>query len=401
MAGQVLPNTLAFGRLLRGLGLDAGPDRMIDLARAAEEVGLARRSDFAHAARALCVRRREEIARFDRAFEAFWRKPAEGETTLDLAAMGEKRRFRRPAFEAGTEGAAADPPSPTAARPYLRIARTWSAAEVLRHKDFAEMTESEAADVRGVVARLAWRLPPRRTRRSRAGDGRAMDLRRTLRGSLRHGGEVLAWSRRERARKPRPLVVIADISGSMETYTRTILLFLYALSRALPARVETFLFGTRLTRVTRGFAAAARDPDAALAAAARAVPDWSGGTRIGDVLREFNRHWTRRVLGQGAAVLVVSDGWDRGDPARLGFEMARLQRSCHRLIWLNPLLGQADYAPLARGIQAALPYIDDFLPGNDLASLEGLARRLAEVPPRRTVRRRAPVLLPETETASA
>ncbi|MGH9366860.1 MAG: vWA domain-containing protein, partial [Thermoanaerobaculia bacterium] len=209
--------------------------------------------------------------------------------------------------------------------------------------------------------------------------------RRTLRRSLRHGGEILEWAKREPAVKPRPLVVLADISGSMERYTRLLLLFLYGLAQGLDRRVETFLFGTRLTRITRELSG--RDPRHALAGVSRAVPDWSGGTRIGESLKSFNFRWGRRVLPGGAIVLIVSDGWDRGDTRLLASEMARLQRSCHRLIWLNPLLGSPDYEPLTRGIRAALPYVDDFLPIHNLASLEDLARRLEGLPQRRPGRR--------------
>ncbi len=181
------------------------------------------------------------------------------------------------------------------------------------------------------------------------------------------------------------MVVLADISGSMERYTRLLLLFLYSLTRGLGGRIEAFLFGTRLTRVTRELEG--RDPAEALAKVARAVSDWSGGTRIGETLAEFNLRWARRVLGQGAVVLFISDGWDRGDPAALATEMARLQRSAHRLIWLNPLLGAPDYEPLARGMRTALPFVDDFLPVHSLASLEELGRHLAALPAARPARR--------------
>lgn len=388
MSGALLPNALAFGRVLRGLGLDAGPDRMIDLFRALDHVPIGSRRDFHDAARALLVRNRDEIPRFDQAFEAFWRKPSEGSTALDLRAMGEKRRFRRPAFEPEApvgslpeEGGGDLPEAP----PRLRLTRTWSAAEVLRHKDFGELTAEELAEVRRAIAHLDFTLAPRRVRRLKPGDGRLVDLRRTLRRGLSRGGEILEWSRRERREKPRRIVVLADISGSMERYTRMLLLFLHALARGYAGDLEAFLFGTRLTRVTRELSAG--NADDALAKVSLAVPDWSGGTRIGETLKEFNFRWGRRVLGRGAVVLVVSDGWDRGDPDLLVREMARLQASAHRVIWLNPLLGAADYAPLARGIREALPYVDDFLPVHDLASLERLARLLASVPAARALRR--------------
>ena len=394
MSGRLPENLLLFGRVLRAVGLDAGPGRMIDLAAALEHVSVGKKSDFYHAARSLVARRREDLPLFDRAFEIFWRPPAGPATTLDLAALGEKRRFRPPSFEpespssrglTGASAAPADPGEP----PILRPTLAWSAREVLRHKDFADLTPEELEEIREQIRGIAWTGPTRRTRRRRPGRGPDVDLRRTIRGSLRFGGEVLAFARRDRRRRPRPFVVLCDISGSMERYTRLLMLFLLAFARAADRRVEVFLFGTRLTRVTRSLEA--KDPDAALAEVARAVPDWSGGTRIGESLREFNLRWSRRTLGGGAVVLLVSDGWDRGDPALLARETARLQRSCHRLVWLNPLLGSPSYRPLARGMSAALPHVDDFLPVHNLASLEDLASRLAALSPRRPARRQTPL----------
>ncbi len=389
MSGRLLSNVIAFGRVLRGLELEAGPDRMIDLVHALDHVPIGDRAAFYHSARALFVRRREEIPRFDRAFEVFWRKPAGGSTRLDLRAMGERRRFRRPAsasaaptrFGADSSDRDGKPGQPS----LLRVAATYSARELLRHKDFAEASAEELAAVSRMIAGLAWRIPSRCSRRQRPGRGASLDLRRTLRRSLPHGGEVLAWERREPRERQRPLVVLADISGSMERYTRLLLLFLHAFSERFGRRIETFAFGTRLTRITRQLSG--RDPDDALAKVARIVPDWSGGTRIGETLHEFNFRWGRRVLSGGAVALLISDGWDRGDPELLSAEIARLQRSAYRLVWLNPLLGSSDYEPLARGMRAALPYVDDFLPVHSLASLEDLARRLEDLPAARPARR--------------
>ena len=390
MSGQLLGNVLAFGRVLRGLGLDAGPDRMLDLVAALDHVPIGSRTDFGNAARALCVRRRDEIARFEEAFEIFWRKPAEGVTTLDLRSMGERRKLRRPAFAPAPPPGALPAPDDAGAQaeeppPLLHLTLTWSAQELLRRKNFGELTGEELETVQRAIRDLAWTLAERRTRRLRPGDGRSLDLRRTLRRSLPHGGEILDWARRGPRTKPRPVVVLADISGSMERYTRLLLLFLYALSRRLGGRIEGFLFGTRLTRVTRELEG--RDPGQAIEQISRTVSDWAGGTRIGETLREFNLHWARRVLGQGAVVLFISDGWDRGDPDALTAEMALLQRSAHRLIWLNPLLGSPDYEPLARGMRAALPFVDDFLPVDSLANLETLGRHLEKLPAGRPARR--------------
>jgi uncharacterized protein with von Willebrand factor type A (vWA) domain len=200
-----------------------------------------------------------------------------------------------------------------------------------------------------------------------------VDLRRAIAESLRTGGDVVRLPRRRRRIRPRPLVLLCDVSGSMERYSRMLLQFAHALTRR-HQRVETFLFSTRLTRVTRELRISG--PDDALASVSRAVTDWSGGTRIGQAVREFHQRWSRRVLHRGPVVLLISDGWDRGDPVELGEQIARLQRSCHRLVWLNPLIGTPDYAPLTRGLQAALPFVDDFLPARTLNNLADLAVHL-------------------------
>lgn len=228
-----------------------------------------------------------------------------------------------------------------------------------------------------LMERARWRLGERRTRRLRTSRrGRSLDLRQTFRRSLRTGGEPVTLARRARRWKPRPLVILCDISGSMSVYSRLLLHFIHTVANGLQ-NVETFVFGTRLTRITRQLER--RDVDAALADVARLVQDWSGGTRIGDSLRAFNYRWARRVLGRGAVVLVISDGWDRGDVKILGQEMARLRRNCHRLIWLNPLLGQDDYRPITAGMRTALPYVDDFLPAHNLDSLFSLGKVLEQV----------------------
>jgi uncharacterized protein with von Willebrand factor type A (vWA) domain len=385
-SGHFLENLLLFGRVLRGLGLDVNPGRMLDLVGCLPVIDLGRRSDFYHATRSLLVHRREDIPVFDQAFEAFFRRPGSAAAAVPPPGRLLRRPPRRPPVVPPSLGEppATDRPgeSPQQNRePVVELTLTYSGRDVLRRKDFAELTERELAEVKQMMAELAWRLGERRTRRLRPGSGRLADLRRTLRKSLRQGGEIVEWSKRERKEKPRPLVVLADISGSMERYTRLLLHFLYGLAHGLDQKVEAFVFGTRLTRITRQLRT--RELERAIEEVSRAVPDWAGGTRIGEALRRFNFDWGRRVLGRGAAVLLISDGWDRGEPELLGREMARLQRSCYRLIWLNPLLGSPEYEPLTRGMQAALPYLDDFLPVHNLKSLEELARRLAELSPRR------------------
>jgi uncharacterized protein with von Willebrand factor type A (vWA) domain len=268
--------------------------------------------------------------------------------------------------------------------PKIEAIFTYSPQELLRHKDFSELTPEELNEVRRLMQEMVWDLEQRRTRRkTHAARGAYLDMRRTFRQNLRYGVHPLqlAWQRRKLKR--RPLVVICDISGSMDHYSRILLQFIYALSNKLE-KVEAFVFSTRLTRITRYLKES--DVDAALDQVSRAVQDWNGGTRIGEVVKTFNYDWGRRVLGQGAVVLIISDGWDRGDIGLLDREMSRLQLSCQRLIWLNPLLGSPNYEPLTRGIQAALPYIDDFMPVHNLASLEQLGHLLEQLGKRRALR---------------
>jgi uncharacterized protein len=251
----------------------------------------------------------------------------------------------------------------------------YSSSSRLRTKDFADLTPVELQEARRVLTRLSWQFGTRRTRRWRRARGRAVDMRASLRLSVTRG-EWLTPKYRRRASAPRPLVVIADVSGSMERYSRVLLHFVAGVS--MTARhVESFVFSTTLTRLGRR--AGVQPGRRPLSRDVAQVKDWGGGTRIGESLHAFNRHWARRVMRHGPVVVLVSDGWDRGDPALLAREMARLSRSCRRLIWLNPLLGSPDYAPLTRGMQAALPFVDDFLPVHNIASLEDLARRLSEL----------------------
>jgi len=378
LSGQFLHNLLLFGRLLRRLGLDINPGRMMDLVSALDHIEIGNKADFFYAARTLLVHEREDLPLFDEAFERFWRKPSE---SWDVEWQGLTRRRKPkgpivthpPLKEAAPQ---ADDPASTSSQEMsvIEVTRTYSDRELLRHKNFADMSVEESEAIKQMMSHLLWKVSERRTRRKRPGKGHLIDMRRTLRHSLRSEGEVFRWAYREQKLKPRPLVVIADISGSMERYTRLLLHFIYGMKAALSQPLEAFVFSTRLTRITRPLQI--RDLDLALKNVGQLVNDWAGGTRIGESLKAFNFEWGRRVLGRGAVVLIISDGWDRGDVELLKREMARLKRNCHRLIWLNPLLGSADYEPLTRGIQAALPHIDNFLPVHNLASLEDLANRL-------------------------
>jgi uncharacterized protein len=382
--GHLLYNLLLFGRLCKALSMDVSPGRMIDVARALELVDLARKQDFYHTLRALIVTRQRDLELFDEAFKIFWRKPADGWTTLDLSSLGERRLQKKTQFLPPPSASPDEDEAPESARPVdpqlITIVPTYSQQEVLRHKDFAEMSGEELAMAQQLIARLPWSLGVRETRRFHMGKGQQIDLRRSLRRNMRYAGEPLELPTRAPKIKPRPLVLLCDISGSMERYTRILLHFTHTLASSI-YQVESFVFSTRLTHITRPIRR--KSIDRALKEVSTSVKDWGGGTLTGDALHMFNYQWARRVLGQGAVVILITDGWDRGDPELLSREIARLQRNCYRLIWLNPLLGAPQYEPLTRGAQALLPHIDDFLPVRNLASLEALARELWRVDWRR------------------
>jgi uncharacterized protein with von Willebrand factor type A (vWA) domain len=380
-------NLLHFGRLLRSLGLDVHAGRMLEVTAALQHIDIGRRTDFYAALQTLLIHRRQDLTIFDEAFRVFWRPPPGEWSPTDLRAMGERRRTGPPQVDipASQPEPGREAVLPTRSETTTRIVpASYSPREVSRIKDFAELSEEELDQAKAMIATLKWDVGMRRTRRWKSGDGQAFDLKRVVRRNLGYGGEALVLPRRERLSKRRPLVVICDVSGSMERYARLLLHFIGQMAGRVD-RLDAFVFATRLTRITRELGW--RGPRHSLPAIPRRVPDWAGGTRIGDALGTFNVHWARRVMGHGPVVLLISDGWDRGEPDRLAREMSRLQRSCHRLIWLNPLLGGADYQPLTRGMQAALPFVDDFLPVHNLASLEALAEHLNRLPPRRRGRR--------------
>lgn len=358
---------VAFARTLRGAGLDVPVGSVVAFVEALGAVGLEQREAVYWAGRATLVRRPEDAIAYDRAFAAFWLgegAPSVGRDPHHSVTLAlDDDRAEAPAE--GSEGAG----------PLLTV--RYSRREVLRHKDFAAYTSGEFDEARRLMADLRLTGALRRSRRlrpsHRRGGGRP-DLRRTARRALRSGGEPLRRAFVEPADRPRRVVLLCDVSGSMETYTRGLLRFLHAAVVA-GGRVEAFAFGTRLTRITRELSS--HDPDAALGAAGRAVPDWSGGTRLGAGLRAFNDRWGVRGMARGAIVVILSDGWDRGHPDELATEMARLRRVAHRIVWVNPLKASPGYAPLARGMAAALPYVDELVEGHSLSALEALARVVA------------------------
>lgn len=361
-----LDNLIAFGRLLRHAGLQVGTDRLITLAEALQFIDLGSRDDVKAACRTLLIQRQEDVSTFENLFDEFFTAALSARSSpVPQDARGEQQD--------GSAGVGSGIGDVNDASGDAVGLRTWSDVETIANKDFAELTDAEQAIARTALARLTWNMEERRTRRWVAGPGSRIDLRRALARSLRTGGEITILPRRQRRTRRRPIVLLCDVSGSMERYTRTLLLFAHTLSRGT-RDVEAFLFATRLTRITMELRAP--KPDAAMAAVSRAVRDWSGGTRIGDALRSFHQRWRRRTLHGSSVVILISDGWDRGDPRVLRDEIARLHRSCHRLVWLNPLIGTLDYAPLTRGLQAALPFVDDFLPVRTLRDVRELALHL-------------------------
>jgi len=390
---RLTQNVIHFARALRKAGLPVGTGRVIDAIRAVEAAGFTSKTDFFYTLRACLVTRPEHRAVFAQIFRLYWRDPRYMEHMMAMmlpairgvqeeraAQAGEKR-----AAEALLDGIEPEAPAQGGDEAQdeseieIDASATMSAEERLRHLDFEQMSTEEAAAARRMLARLSLPVKPLKSRRAMASaQGARIDARATLRAAMRRGGEL----RRIHMQKPRPrwpnLVVLCDISGSMSQYSRMVLHFLHAVANekgAGWARVHAFTFGTRLTNITRHLDR--RDVDSALAAAGQEAQDWEGGTRIGDCLHAFNRDWSRRVMGQGAVVLVITDGLDRGDADALEREIERLHLSARRLIWLNPLLRWEGFAPRASGIRAMLPHVDAFRAGHSIATLEALAEAIS------------------------
>ena len=357
---------------LRAQGVRLGVGELVDAHRALAAVDPASREDARLALRTVLCSSHADLERFERAFVVVFGDVRPGGLEDPFEALGEIERPVLPRTAVPDTKTISEPPPDSEIVP-----AAWSDIELLQTKDFAEYTELEMAMARELIARLARRGPERRSRRTRPSRkrGHVPDLRRMLRASMRTAGEPIERHWRTPTTRPRQLVLICDVSGSMAPYARMLLQYVHACVAAR-RRVEAFAFGTRLTRITNELAG--RDHDRALERAAEALLDFSGGTRIGESLAELNRVHGRR-LGRGAVVVILSDGWDRGDPEQLGAEMARLRRSAHRLVWLNPLAAHPGYEPLTRGMRAAVPFADELLAGNTLESLEHLAETLEEM----------------------
>lgn len=365
-ADAVVRHIVTFGRVLREVGVEVGPGRVADALRGLDSVELARQDDVYWTLRQTLVSRREDLESFDIAFDSWF-----------LGAAGvqpKKRATERPDGERRKGGEPG--PGPEIDGGETEVGG-WNADELLRTKDFGAMTPDELVRAKKLIQAIAIARPRRRTRRLRPdAKGHALDVRALVRASLSTGGDPVQRAFRSRGEALRKLVLILDVSGSMDAYARAMLLYLHAASGA-GRRVETFAFGTRLTRLTPELGS--RDTETAFAAASKRVVDWSGGTRIGESLKAYNDEWGRRALTRGAVVVILSDGCERGDTQLVGREMERLARQAFAVVWVNPLKGHPQYEPQAGGMRAALPYVDRFLPGHDVASLEALGTVLGGI----------------------
>lgn len=383
MSGRLAQNILYFSRVLRNAGLSIGPSAMVEAVRAIEVCGISTRDDFYWTLHCVMVTRREDKAVFDEAFRLFWRSrelvekmlqmfsPTANPTPSNERQRAAQSRVARSLFPD-------QPEKQNVEKPEIEVDAVFTASqkEILRRKDFAQMSADEITSAREELSRMTMPFKQVRTRRFVATNTIArIDMRRTLNNSMRTGGDLLLPKFKTRANVYPPIVILADISGSMSQYSRLFLHFFHALSEKRQ-RVHTFLFGTRLTNVTRQLRN--KDPDDALAECSDAVEDWSGGTRIGTTLEEFNRLWSRRVLGQNAVVLLISDGLERDRDHILGQQMDRLHRSCSRLVWLNPLLRFDRFEARAHGIRAMLPHVDEFRPVHSLDAIADLCAALAK-----------------------
>ncbi len=380
-------NVMHFARLLRRAGLPVGPAETIAAQNALTRIDLGSKIEAKTALRAVMIHRHEHQDVFDQAFALFWRDPSAAEQAAAMALLDAQKHNKperpppasRRVAEAFTNPNAPKP-KPEEEPPVQDAVLTVSDQERLQSMDFEAMSAAEIEDAKKAIRRLRLPLDLRKTRTMRPDpNGPRMNLRRTIRSSLRQGGEILAIARDRRRTRPPPLVVLCDISGSMGRYAQILLHFLHAVTNERD-RVHVFLFGTRLTNVTRQLRA--RDPEVAFQMISHAVPDWSGGTRIGEALEKFNKLWARRVLGQGAVVLLITDGLDRDGAVGLADNMDRLHRSSRRLIWLNPLLRWAGFEPKSQGIRAMLPHVDEFRPVHNLASLRALIESLSKPAPK-------------------
>ncbi len=386
--GRLAENIVHFTRALRKAGVRVGPAQVEQAIRAVEVAGFTRKTDFYHILRATLINRPEHLEVFHQVFAMFWRDPEYLEAMIQMMSptlrkpdeeAPKAKKGERRAAEALTETPEAPRPADEREEIQVEARLSWSVNETLRAMDFEQMSVAEVAEAERAIRQLRLPVDPLTTRRKvSSATGRVPDLRTTLRRSMRRGGEVLRIERKSPRHRPPDLVALCDISGSMSVYSRLMLHFLHAMMREPHGnwgRINAFTFGTRLTNITR--ALGRKDVDEALDAVGREARDWQGGTRIGAALERFNKDWSRRVLGQGAVVILITDGLERDDLDRLGREIERLHKSCRTLLWLNPLLRWQEFSPKAGGIKTILPHVDGFHACHSLDSMADLARALS------------------------
>ena len=381
---QITKHIVSFGRVLRRAGLEISTGQMMDALRALEIVGVRSRMDVYQSLYSIFLTRRDQVELFEQAFQIFWRSPSKLPKIMQMilpelqsSNVKHSKRVQQALAETDQQNKHSRQLPTNEKKETVDVVLTYSPMEVLRNKDFASFSTEEVLQAKKFLRKMQWQITPRPTRRFiPQHKGRKLDLRKSLQQSLRLEGEFFKLKWRAHNTRPRDITILCDVSGSMERYTRMLLHFMHTVTYDI-RRVETFVFGTRLNRITRMLRL--RDIDEAVDSVTKAVTDWGGGTRIGEAIKDFNYTWARRVLRSSSVVMIISDGWDRGDIPLLEREMGRLSRSCHRLIWLNPLLGYRDYEPLTRGMKTVLPYVDDFLPVHNLESLEQLGKVLGSI----------------------
>ena len=364
---DVVETVTAFARTLRHSGVQASPDRVQAMVRAVGELDVLDPSHVYWSGRLTLCASQDDVRRYDAAFAAYFA----GEAPRQLQTSGQPKQRLLASAPLGIDNTDGEESASEASD----LAAAASGEEILRHRDIGQLSPDEREQLQRLFALLTPNPPLRRSRRRAPANRGNVHVERSVRRALHNGGEIVSLSRRKARQRPRRVVVLLDVSGSMSPYADALLRFAHALSRAHPGTTEVFTIGTRLTRVTREMAL--RDPDKALAASGAAIPDWSGGTRLGEVLKAFLDRWGQRGVARGAVVILASDGWERGDPDSLAGQMSRLHRLAHRVIWVNPHKGRTGYEPLTRGMAAALPHVDSFVSGHSLAAFEELAEEIA------------------------
>lgn len=365
---DVVETVTGFARTLRHSGVQASPDRVQAMVRAIGKLDVLDPAHVYWAGRLTLCASQDDVARYDAAFAAYFA----GEAPWQVQTARQPATRLAASAALGVDNSAGQ----DSTEDVPDVAAAASGEEILRHRDIGQLTPEERDQLQRLFALLTPNPPLRRSRRRTPANRGSVHVSRTVRRALRDGGEIVTLSRRRARQRPRRVVALLDVSGSMSPYADALMRFAHALTRAHQGSTEVFTVGTRLTRVTREMRL--RDPDKALAASGAAIPDWSGGTRLGEVLKAFLDRWGQRGVARGAVVILASDGWERGDPDQLAEQMSRLHRLAHRVIWVNPHKGREGYEPLTRGMAAALPYVDSFVSGHSLAAFEELAEEIAD-----------------------